>query len=79
MKSSPFRKNQPDKTSSSFLAFAELHADNTLLSDESKLLLLTRFYLELRLNVEQALLAARADMMLAPKVQTHRLWEERPR
>jgi hypothetical protein len=54
---------------------AELHADTKLLSDESKVLLLTQLYLELRLNVEQALRAARADITMPPKVQTHRLWK----
>ena len=68
-----------EQTSQSFLAFVELNADTKLLSDESKVLLLTRLYLELRLNVEQALCAARADITMAPKVQTRRLWEERPR
>jgi hypothetical protein len=37
-----------------------------LLSDEGKVLLLAHLYLELRLNVEQALHAARADIMMAP-------------
>jgi hypothetical protein len=62
--------------SPSFLPFTGLYAKPKLLSDESKVLLLTELYLELRLNFEQALRAARADMMMAPKAQTHRLWEE---
>jgi hypothetical protein len=62
----------------SFLAFAGLYADPKLLSDESKVLLLTQVYLELCLTVEQALRAARADIMIVPKAQIPRLWEEQP-
>ena len=50
-----------------------------MLSDESKVLLLAHLYLELRLNAEQALRAARADIMMASKVQSRRLWEEQLR
>ena len=62
--------------SQSFLHSTGLYTGQTFLSDESKVLLLTQLYLELRLNFEQALRAARADMMMAPKAQSHRLWEE---
>ena len=48
------------------------------LSDEGKLLLLTHLYLELRLTSEQALRAAKADIMAA-KAQTNRLWVEQRR
>jgi hypothetical protein len=48
-----------------------------LLSDEGKLLLLTHLYLELRLTLEHALRAARADI-IAAKAQSHRLWVEQP-
>jgi hypothetical protein len=43
-----------------------------ILSEESKLLILTQLYLQLRLEVEDALRAANADLMVTPKVQTHR-------
>jgi len=70
---------QSSQTPQSCLAFAGLSAATKLLSDESKVLLLTHLYLELCLNVEQALRAARADIMMLPKAQTRRLWEEQPR
>ena len=47
-------------------AFAGLYPSGKLLSDEGKVLLLAHLYLELRLNVEQALRAARADIMMVP-------------
>lgn len=59
--------------------FPGISADGKPLSDEIRLLLLTYLYLELRLTVEEALRAARADIMMAPKAQNHRLWEEQPR
>ena len=62
----------------SYAAFAEPYPSEKLLSDEGKVLLLAHLYLELRLNAEQALRAARADIMMAPRVQTRRLWEEQP-
>ena len=46
-----------------------------LLSDEVKLLLLTHLYLELRLTLEPALRAAKADLLTA-KAQSDRLWVE---
>jgi hypothetical protein len=52
-----------------------IHPEAKLLSDEGKLLLLTHLYLELRLTLEHALRAARADI-LAAKAQTRRLWVE---
>ena len=67
------------QTSQPSPAFAGIYADRKLLSDETRLLLLTYLYLELRLTVEDALRAARADIMMAPKAQNHRLWEEQPR
>lgn len=70
---------QSSQTTQSCLAFPGLYADMKLLSDESKVLLLTYLYLQLRLNAEQALRAARADIMKAPRAQTHRLLEEQPR
>jgi hypothetical protein len=60
------------------LAFAGLYTDTKLLSDESKLLLLIHSYLDLRLNLDQALRAARADVMMEPKAASHRLWVEQP-
>jgi hypothetical protein len=63
------------------LAFAGLSAYTKFLSDESKVLLLAHLYLELCLNAEQALRAARADVMTATRcttAQTHRLLEEQP-
>ena len=51
------------------------HPEAKLLSDEGKLLLLTHLYLELRLTLEQALRAAKADIMAA-KAQTNRPWVE---
>jgi len=60
-------------------AFAGRYPSAKLLSDEGKVLLLAHLYLELRLNAEQALRAARADIMMAPRAQTHRRWEEQPR
>ncbi|MBV9873717.1 MAG: hypothetical protein JO025_03225 [Verrucomicrobia bacterium] len=59
-------------------AFAGLYPSAKLLSDEGKVLLLAHLYLELRLTVEQALRAARADIMMAPRAQTYRRWEEQP-
>jgi hypothetical protein len=53
-----------------------IHPEAKLLSDEGKLLLLTHLYLELHLTLEHALGAARADLSMAAKVQTHRLWVE---
>jgi hypothetical protein len=47
------------------LAFGGLSAYAKFLSDESKVLLLAHLYLELCLNAEQALRAARADVMTA--------------
>ena len=60
-------------------AVAEISADVNLLSEESMLLLLTHLYLELRLNLEDALRAAHADIIMAPKAQNHRLWAEQRR
>lgn len=68
-----------DQTIQSGQAFAGLYPGAKLLSDEGKVLLLAHLYLELRLTVEQALRAARADIMMAPRAQTHHLWEEQPR
>ena len=56
--------------------FTGIHPEGKLLSDEGKLLLLTHLYLELRLTLEHALRAARADI-IAAKAQSHRLWVER--
>jgi hypothetical protein len=67
------------QTTQCYAAFAGLYPSARLLSDEGKVLLLAHLYLELRLNAEQALRAARADIMMAPRVQTRRLWEEQPR
>ena len=53
-----------------------IHPEAKLLSDAGKLLLLTHLYLELRLTLEHALCAARADLSMAAKVQNHRLWVE---
>jgi hypothetical protein len=53
-----------------------IHPEAKLLSEEGKLLLLTRLYLELHLTLEHALRAARADLSMAAKVQNHRLWVE---
>ena len=55
-----------DQATQSGQAFAEQYPNAKLLSDEGKVLLLAHLYLELRLNVEQALRAARADIMMAP-------------
>jgi len=67
------------QTTQSCLAFTGLYPSAKLLSDEGKVLLLAHLYLELSLNAEQALRAARADIMMVPRAQTHRLWEEQPR
>jgi hypothetical protein len=64
------------QTTQSYAAFAGVYPSAKLLSDEGKVLLLAHLYLELRLNVEQALRAARADIIMAPTAQIHRLWEE---
>jgi hypothetical protein len=58
------------QTTRSGPAFAGHYPSAKLLSDESKVLLLAHLYLELRLNVEQVIRAARAD---------RRLWEEQLR
>jgi hypothetical protein len=63
---------QSIQTTQSCLAFAGLYPDTKLLSDESKVLLLTHFYLELCLNPEQALRAAWADIMAAPRASSHK-------
>ena len=57
---------QSSQTTQSCLAFA----DTKLLSDESKVLLLTHLYLKLRLNAEEALRAARADIMTVPRASS---------
>ena len=57
-------------------AIGGLCADTNMLPDESKLLLLTHLYLELRLNLKDALRAAQADIIMAPKGQNRRLWVE---
>ena len=67
------------QTTPSCLAFAGRYPSAKLLSDESKVLLLAHLYLELRLNAEQALRAARADMTMVSRVQNRRLWEEQLR
>jgi hypothetical protein len=77
-----------NQTTQSGPPFAGLYPSAKLLSDEGKVLLLAHLYLELRLSVEQALRAARADIMMASlciessvggtKAQTHRRWEEQP-
>jgi hypothetical protein len=67
------------QTTQSCLAFAGRSPNAKLLSNEGKVLLLAHLYLELNLNVEQALRAARADITTAPRAQTHRLWGEQPR
>jgi hypothetical protein len=66
------------QTTQSYAAFAGVYPSAKLLSDEGKVLLLAHLYLELRLTVEQALRAARADIMMAPRAQSHRRWEEQP-
>jgi hypothetical protein len=58
---------------------AGLSSDENILSNKTKLLLLTHLYLELRLSLKDALRAAWADIMMAPKAQTHRLWVEQLR
>ena len=68
-----------DQSSQSSSAFAGPWADTELLPDESKVMLLTHLYLELRLNLVQAIRAARADVMMIPKGQPHRLWVEQRR
>ena len=45
-------------------AVAGIYADAKMLSDESKLLLLTHQYMELHLNAQDALRAAQADIMM---------------
>jgi hypothetical protein len=67
-----------DQTRQSGQAFAGLYPSAKLISDEGKVLLLAHLYLELRLTAEQALRAARADIMMAPGAQTHRRWQEQP-
>jgi hypothetical protein len=66
------------QTSQPSLAFAGIYADEKLLSDESKLLLLVHLYLELRLNLEQALRAAKADLVMASKAPYPHRWVEQP-
>lgn len=70
---------EPEPSDQSSPAFAGLYADTKLLPDESKVMLLTHLYLELHLNLEQAIRAARADVMMIPKGQPHRLWVEQRR
>jgi hypothetical protein len=50
-----------------------------IVSENGRLLLLIYLYLELRLNVQQAMRAAEADIMMAPIDQNRRLWVEQPR
>ena len=68
-----------DQSSQSSPAFAGPWADTKLLPDESKVMLLTHLYMELRLNLAQAIGAAQADIMMIPKAQNHRLWVEQRR
>ena len=67
------------QTTESSPPFAGQYQCAKLLSDEGKVLLLAHLYLELSLNVEQALRAARADIMMVPRAQIRRLWEEQLR
>ena len=60
-------------------AFTGLYPSARLFSDEGKVLLLAHLYLELYLNAEQALRAARADLMMTSRAETHHRWEEQPR
>ena len=73
--SEPERRVQTSRASP---AVAGLSTDANILPHESKLLLLTHLYLELRLSLKDALRAAHADIM-APKAQDHRLWVEQCR
>jgi hypothetical protein len=57
---------------------SETHSAVRIVSENGKLLLLIYLYLELRLNVEQAIRAAEADIRMAPTGQSHRLWVEQP-
>jgi hypothetical protein len=59
-------------------SFAGLYPSVKLLSDEGKVLLLTQLYLELCLEAEQALRAARADIKMSPRAQSHHRWKEQP-
>lgn len=68
-----------DQSSQSSPVFAGPWADTELLPGETKVMLLTHLYLELRLNLVQAIHAARADIMTIPKGQPHRLWVEQRR
>jgi hypothetical protein len=68
-----------NQTTLSCPASSRRYSAARLLSDESKVLLLAHLYLELRLTAEQALRAARADIVMATTAQTRRLWEERRR
>ena len=70
------RKHEPDvQQAKASVAFTEIYPEAKLLSGEGKLLLLTHLYLELRLTLEHAVRAAKADSM-ATKAQTRRLWVE---
>jgi hypothetical protein len=68
---------KPEPGVQASLPFAGMYPK--MLSDEGKLLLLAQLYLELRLNAEQALRAARADLLITSKAQNRRLWVEQLR
>jgi hypothetical protein len=51
------------QNSASSPVFIGIHPEAKQLSDQRKLVLLTHLYLELRLTLEQALCAAKADIM----------------
>jgi hypothetical protein len=55
-----------------------IYSDGKLPSDEIKFLHLVHLYLELRLNLEQAFRAAKADIAMAPKAPCRRRWVEQP-
>ena len=58
------RKHEPDvQQAKASVAFTEIYPEAKLLSGEGKVLLLTHLYLELRLTLEHAVRAAKADSM----------------
>jgi|GEM_PF-5087188 len=54
------------------------YSEGKIVSDDGALLLLIYLYLELRLNLEQAIRAAQADLVMAPTGQNPSQWVEQP-
>jgi hypothetical protein len=78
LNSKPESQSQHGKPPATF-SLGTMCTAGKIVSDESKLLILTHLYLELHLGLENALRAAKADLMITPRVTCQRLWGEQTR